>query len=59
MRKIFKPFKKPTYKYMFLCKRCDILFERISHQKHPDNKCPICGVAAETYSAELIEDDDR
>ncbi len=59
IKKIFKPFKKPTYKYVFLCKRCDIFFDRIGHQqKYPNNKCPICGSSVEVYSAELVGDDE-
>ena len=53
IKNFFKLFKSPKYKYIFLCKYCDIFFDRIGFY----NKCPICGHPAEVYKADLIEED--
>lgn len=42
----FKRKQKKRLTYKFLCKTCDIFFNK---QKPSDNRCPVCGRPAEIY----------
>ena len=54
IKDFFKRRKNPAYRYIFLCRQCDILFDRIGFY----NKCPVCGRPAEVYASELIKDNE-
>lgn len=52
IKNLFKP--RPQVKYIFLCKRCDIFFERVGFY----NRCPICGENGWVYKTQTIQEKD-
>ena len=53
IKEYLKSFRTPKYQYTFLCRNCDILYDRYKYK--PD--CPMCGRPGETYNLKSLKED--
>ena len=51
-KRMFHKEPKQYFTYRMLCRKCDLIFERLNAY---ENRCPLCGDYTEVYSAEPIE----